>query len=286
MLSYSSRLTHLDIASSVFKDSFSSPKLQNFHQTLHMVGYSSTDRQNNFNKISNVEKLLQESRETSLEPFTRTFKSFARSNIQGNDYSKDVIPMISSLLDTCPYLSVSILVDWIWSVPQLGIRNSIPQHRDLVLRLIDRLYQPHHVLTAREVTTSVTGMAKFRLFWNRITNLDTKRNMVKAFGDVSPQLNEQEIGMMLHSLSKMNVPWTDLGDVQMNILNALSKLKSRVINRQGSISIYSLGLMGLVFDDLPANTKNDLFFISNGVLNKIFIEDDRSAVQHVGFPVK
>lgn len=247
-------------------------------QTKDRNRFSSTNPQ------QAIRQLQSDAKEDTLDSFTSNLKSLAVANTNNYDYTRDLSPLITALLDKSPFVKDGkTLANWIWSLPKLGFRSGNPQHREIMLRLIDTLYRlDGRSLTARMVTTSVTGMSKFKLLWNKISNPTTRESILRAVGSTCHNLNDQEIGMTLHSLCKIQVDWKDIPDtVRSEIFKSISYHKSNIINRQGSISIYSLGLMGLEFDELSSQTKDDLFFISDNVLQKIFTEDDRSAVQHV-----
>jgi hypothetical protein len=96
-------------------------------------------------------------------------------------------------------------------------------------------------LNARQVTTTLGGLARLRLRWDFLSK-QTREDLMKAMSVVAIRLNDREVGNILHSCSKLNIPWEVFpGTVRSDLLESFVRNSKKLISQQGSMAIYSLG---------------------------------------------
>lgn len=143
--------------------------------------------------------------------FTRLLKSSAFIAQTGpmkpaKDFSEKLLPLLSPIVNE---LNAALISEWMWSLPRLGFTSSKPTHNELILRIINRFCEMTN-LSSRQVTTALGGLARFRNL--RFSSMDEhlKSAIIRKIEDVGDQLNDREVGNLLHSMSKIGVPWSSL----------------------------------------------------------------------------
>jgi hypothetical protein len=134
-------------------------------------------------------------------------------------------------------------------------------------------------LTPRQVTTSLGGLARMRLKWEQLSS-GTRRDIVTALDAVCLEFNDREIGNCLHSLSKLQLPWSGLPvSVQAGLLETFMKKSKSLVSQQGSMAIYSLGLMGLEAETVTQAVRDHIFIVALAVLEETKVSTYRSVSQ-------
>jgi hypothetical protein len=201
--------------------------------------------------------------QNNVEEFTRLLKTFA-SGVGGADVTDDLFELVE---DWMHKLSPSNLSDWIWSLGKLGFKAYTPKHQKLCMELLHRLCISDG-LTARQVTTSFGGLAKIGIRWSNLTPI-MQDDITSLVGTVCTSLNDREIGNLLHSLSKMVIPWASLPTaVQSGLLECLTRHSKHLISQQGSMAVYSMGTMGLQIDKVTPAVRDHVYLISLSVLKQ------------------
>ena len=96
-----------------------------------------------------------------------------------------------------------------------------------------------------------------------------QQDIVKAIDAITLDLNEREIGNLLHSLSKLSVPWISLPPgVQNGLLAAIVRNSKGLQSRQGSMVVYALGCLGASIDTFTPAIRDNVFIIAQNVLGE------------------
>ena len=211
--------------------------------------------------------------------YTVVFKNAAaRSIVFGfTNVADDVLETLNKLLNL---FNASQISDILWSVSRTGFTLSSKTHRQLIMQLVHRLCEaPIQELTSRVVTTSVGGIAKVNMRWYQLPEA-SQRDILVAVKAVALQLNGREVGNLLHGLSKIKVPWAVLGaDTQHKLLESFARNTDELVDQQGAMSIYSLGLMGLDIAECAPAVRDRLFLVARAVLEDTD-KVERASVQH------
>lgn len=135
------------------------------------------------------------------------------------------------------------------------------------LKMINRMVEFDRV-SGRQVTTSFGGIAKMQLRWNEL-GPQLQTGLTKLIAKVCSSLNDREVGNLLHSISKIGIPWNELPrQVQSDLLQRLIHSAPRLLSQQGSMSIYSLGLTGLVLENTLPAVRDNIYLIAANVLTE------------------
>ena len=224
------------------------------------------------------EKVLQElaklANARDAAEYTLVFKNAAaRSLVFGSsNIADDALATLNALLEL---FSASQISDILWSVSRTGFTLSSKPHRQLIMQLVHRLCEvPLQELTPKVVTTAVGGIAKVNMRWYQIPE-STQKDILVAVKAVALRLNAREVGNLLHSLSKIKVPWTVLGaPTQQMLLESFARTTHELVDQQGAMAIYSLGLMGLDISACAPAVRDKLLLVAVAVLRK----DDKPQV--------
>lgn len=103
-----------------------------------------------------------------------------------------------------------------------------------------------------------------------------------AVGQVASGLNDREVGNLLHSLSKLAVPWSALPvTAQNDLLQSFIRVSKLLVSQQGSMAVYSLGLMGVTLDNVNPAVRDHIFVVAMSVLEESKVHVVRSITQQV-----
>eukprot|EP01041_Mallomonas_annulata_P011850 gene11850-24840_t len=197
-----------------------------------------------------------------IQKFTKLIKRAAVNNHANIDYSPVVLPLLSQLLDK---LDATDIANCLWSLPKIGFKVIVPDHKRLCMALLHQLCEKDE-LTPREVTTGLGGLSKIHLKWDDLTP-QNQEDIFMSLDAVSSKLNDREIGNILHSLSKIQMPWIKCPkSVQNGLLQSFVFHSKRLIAQQGAMSIYSFGLMGVELEELTPALRDCLFLVAMNVL--------------------
>ena len=106
--------------------------------------------------------------------------------------------------------------------------------------------------------------------------------MIAAVGQVASTLNDREVGNLLHSLSKLAVPWSVFPKpVQHDLLESFIRVSKLLVSQQGSMAVYSLGLMGLTLDNVTPAVRDHVFVVALSVLEESKVHVHPSVTQQV-----
>lgn len=143
-------------------------------------------------------------------------------------------------IDSSVLLTPTLLSEWIWSLSKLGFKLKNRQHNALIMELL-HLFCSYPTLSSRQVTTTLGGLSKLKCKWKHIS-VKLKEDIVHALNSVVLQLNDREVGNLLHSLSKLEVPWGELpNSVQNGFLESFVRNSKLLVSEQGSMAVYALG---------------------------------------------
>jgi hypothetical protein len=157
--------------------------------------------------------------------------------------------LLSMILEHGHAFDASCTSETIWIMSRIGFGVTTPLERDAMQMMLDRLCKlqrnGEEEITPRIVTTSLGGFAKLGLRWQFVSP-ENKEDMVGMIGVTAATLNDREVSNLLHALSKMTIPWAIFPKaVQEGLLQSFVRESSALVSQQGSMTIYSLGLMGL-----------------------------------------
>ena len=98
--------------------------------------------------------------------------------------------------------------------------------------------------------------------------------LIEVMGRVSADLNDREICNLLHSLSKMGVPWAAFPQtIQNGLLASFQRESRKLTGQQGSMTVYSFGLVGMNINRVPPAVRDNIFVVSMGVLDEALAFD-------------
>lgn len=224
-----------------------------------------------------MEKLVSATDEKDARKFVKSLKSLAMEQNNAHCVPK-LVPMLDAIV--IKDLDGSLTADLIWSLGRLNFAVTQSEQKPLLMNLMGRFCELDD-LTSREVTTSLVGFSKLRFRWSYLST-EMQEDIVLAVGGVSDTLNDREVGNLLHSFSKLGVPWTAFPRSHQNgLLEAVVRVSKRLVSQQGSMAIYSLGLMGVVLDDVTPAVRDHIFVISLAVLEESKVHVDQSVTQQV-----
>lgn len=217
---------------------------------------------------SDVELLIELANNKDIAKFTRLLKTIAsRDSLTDVDQiattiSPYMIPMI-------PDLTGQHISDWLWSLGRVGFTLSVKSYRDFTMTLIHRLCElSDDELNSRIVTTSIGGLARLRMRWYQLPQ-SCQNDLIKIVSKVALNLNDREVGNLLHSLSKICVPWSVFpASAQVDILESFVRESKYLVSQQGSMAIYSLGLMGLNINSVSPAVRDNIYTVAISVLNE------------------
>ncbi len=217
---------------------------------------------------SDLGLLIELANNKDIVKFTKLLKTIA-----SRDALTDVDQIASAvsphMISMIPYLSGQHISDWLWSLGRVGFTLSVKSYRDFTMTLIHRLCELSDVeLNSRIVTTSIGGLARLRMRWYQLPQ-SCQNDLIKIVSKVALNLNDREVGNLLHSLSKICVPWSVLPKAtQLDILESFVRESQYLVSQQGSMAIYSLGLMGLNINTVPPAVRDNIYTVAISVLNE------------------
>jgi hypothetical protein len=207
--------------------------------------------------------------------FVSHLKALAKE-MSGNSCTDDMLPMLSRIVpgDLC----AAQVADVIWSLGGLGFSATDANHRQLLYGMLERFCELE-VVNSREVTTALVGFSKMRFRWSLLQK-ETQEDIIMAVGAVAATLNDREVGNLLHALSKLAVPWSDFPKTtQASIMESFVKHSKLLVSQQGSMAIYSLGIMGLSLENLHPAMRDHIYTVSLSVLGESKSNIHRSVTQ-------
>jgi len=251
-----------------------------------------TKHKNTNNKVSSGQGISNEqqrflhsvhmaAQELDVEQFHTKLKSFAYHNT-GVDFSADLFPIMIRLKDEygLENIGATAISDWLWALPRVGLKIGNPQHRALTMELVHR-FVGINGLTPRQVTTSLGGLARMRFKWSQLPE-QMRTDIVTALDLVAINFNDREIGNCLHSLSKLQIPWTSLPpSVRSALLEVFVRESAALISQQGSMAIYSLGMMGLDITSTPQAIQDHIYLVGSTVVQEASHNRRRTVAQQV-----
>ena len=217
---------------------------------------------------SDVGLLIEFAHNKDTVKFTKLLKTIA-----SRDALTDVDQIASAIsphmISMIPYLTGQHISDWLWSLGRVGFTLSVKSYRDFTMTLIHRLCELSDVeLNSRIVTTSIGGLARLRMRWYQLPQ-SCQNDLIKIVSKVALSLNDREVGNLLHSLSKICVPWSVLPKAaQLDLLESFVRESRYLVSQQGSMAIYSLGLMGLNINTVPPAVRDNIYTVALSVLNE------------------
>ena len=120
-----------------------------------------------------------------------------------------------------------------------------------------------------------------RFRWNYLSE-ENRNDLILAVGQVASTLNDREVGNLLHSLSKLAVPWNVFPKpVQSDLLQSFIRVSKLLVSQQGSMAVYSLGLMGLTLDNVTPAVRDHIFVVALSVLEESKVHVHPSITQQV-----
>jgi len=174
--------------------------------------------------------------------------------------------MLNLIIKHCNWFDATCTAEVVWIMSRIGFGVSTPLEREAMQMLLDRLCQlqrnGEEEITPRIVTTSVGGFAKLGLRWQFVSQ-SNKDDMVGMIGITASSLNDREVSNLLHALSKMTIPWATFPKaVQEGLLESFVRESSALVSQQGSMTIYSLGLMGLSVGSVAPNVRDRIYTVA------------------------
>lgn len=137
------------------------------------------------------------------------------------------------------------------------------------------------IFTFPSFLTYQVGFSKLRFRWGYITE-ENRVDIISAVGHVASTLNDREVGNLLHSLSKLGVPWSVFPKpVQNNLLESFIRVSKLLVSQQGSMAVYSLGLMGVTLDYVTPAVRDHIFVVALSVLEESKVHVHPSVTQQV-----
>ena len=120
---------------------------------------------------------------------------------------------------------------------------------------------------------------KLRFRWSYLSD-EMHQSIIQAVGSIVELLNDREVGNILHSFSKLGVPWSVFPESVANgLLESMVRVSKRLVSQQGSMVIYSLGLMGVSLDDMTPQIRDNLYLIAIAVLEESKVHIHQSVTQ-------
>jgi hypothetical protein len=111
---------------------------------------------------------------------------------------------------------------------------------------------------------------------------DNRSDIIDAVAKVASTLNDREVGNLLHSLSKMGAPWSIFPKpMQNNLLESFIRVSKLLVSQQGSMAIYSLGLLGVNLDNVTPAVRDHIFVVALSVLEESKVHVHPSVTQQV-----
>jgi hypothetical protein len=162
-------------------------------------------------------------------------------------------------------LNAGKISEIIWIMGRIGFSSTNPDHSTMYNNLLHHFCDESD-LSGREVTTTLGGLARMNVKWNYLAE-DTRQDIKTAIGKVALSLNDREIGNILHSMTKLFIPWDEFPTtVQNNLLESFvrNSKKGKMLSHQGSMAIYSLGLLGIKIDNVTPAVRDNIF--STGII--------------------
>ena len=195
---------------------------------------------------------------TGVSAPKRTHNDHGRTE-PGQELLNLIVKHVNSFDATCT-------AEVVWIMSRIGFGVSTPLEREAMQVLLDRLCQlqrnGEEEITPRIVTTSLGGFAKLGLRWHFVSQ-SNKEDVVGMIGLTAASLNDREVSNLLHALSKMTIPWATFPKaVQDSLLESFTRESSALVSQQGSMTIYSLGLMGLNVGSVPPNVRDRIYTVA------------------------
>lgn len=232
---------------------------------LQSTQYDDKKNSPSFPDVSKIHSKLEKfSKDRDGIKFAQVLKSYASGPPQVAYSPNILIPLIHNLIDR---FDATSFADCLWSLSRLNVNVRIPEQRALIIELVHGLCS-QSVLTARQVTTSLGGLAKLNMRWDEFP-VEIKEDIIKGLTSVCAAFNPREIGNVFHSLQKLEIPWTSLPvTLQNGLLDTFVAHADGLVSFQGAMSIYALGLMNLDTAQLTTKVQKTIFSVSLGVLKE------------------
>ena len=240
------------------------------------------DDKNNINEDKD-DKNNKDNEDNALTIFISALKSYAY-HYGGSDLSSELYPIMIAFQNKNNFknINATCISDWLWSLPRVGFNVANNSHRDMVMLLLHRLVRIPR-LTPRQVTTSLGGLARMRFKWIQLPET-TQNDIIIALEAVAIKFNAREICNCLHSLSKLKIPWSGLPpQVRSSLLECfiLQSSAGGLVSQQGSMTIYSLGLMGLKLYDCTPAVQDHIWLVTLAVVEEALVDNRKNIAQHV-----
>jgi hypothetical protein len=213
--------------------------------------------------------------------FVEDFKTFASSGAAGvtTEDTDKLFEMVDHALD---HVADDQIADMIWGLGKLATRHSNTKFRTVNQRLWTKLCSQQSI-TPRQVTTSFVGFAKLNIKWESM-EADIRSSVQRMVRSVAQSLNEREIGNVLHSLSKMGVPWLELSaPTREALLTSLLRHGTKMQDEHGAMSLYALGILGVTAQHLTSQQHEGICRLATTLLQDILQKPPlRTCSQQVG----
>lgn len=213
----------------------------------------------------NYNDLAQRLKNIASRSDSRPFARNARLNLIFANHVAKVLEPIADKMDS------NDATNALWSMGRLGFRFHNQQHRRVALRLLGQLC--NESCTARQVTTSLGGLARINM---RYTQLDEENQsvLVNMISTVAALVNDREICNMMHSVSKIGIPWSRFPrNTQDNLLNSIIRERDGLQGQQGAMTLYSLGNVGMDISYATPAIRDNLYIIMSSVLEDALKRD-------------
>ena len=230
-----------------------------------------------------VQQLLQCIAQKDPINFTKIIKTIGYKNIYNRDFSRAFYPVLRKFMEYDWAVGTghaSRISELIWSMGRLGFKATVPEQAGLAMELLHRLTD-NKSLSCREVTTALGGLARMNMKWMYLHE-GTRTDIRTAIGAVALRLNDREIGNILHSMTKLMVPWHEFPNMTQNhLLESFvrNSIDQKMVSHQGSMAIYSLGLLGIKLDAVTPAARDNIFSTSINVLEESYTAKTKQVTQ-------
>ena len=230
--------------------------INNSRREKHRSDYDRN--RNNFDRVKNEQDVLLDTlRNASAVNDTATvvdsIKALASTSRKNFCNHAGIILKLECLPQLVLESNPTQLSDLLWSLPRLGFKTQNKQHRGLCFVLAQKICS-FDSLTARQITTSISGLATMNLEWISLPKIVQTR-FFEAIVETAPTLNAREVGNLLHSISKM-ISWDGLPvDVREALLTSFKRQSHRMLERNGAMALYAMAMMGLDYTLLAEDPK-------------------------------
>jgi hypothetical protein len=262
------------------KRSISSKNYSNSHSNTHdkqqhpRGQWKPNDRKSNqmIDRVSfddNLEIIRKYVADKDVDNFTKTLKGAVNVFPQfPRERSQVLITEVRNHVETMFTVSPNnpgYAATWLWSLSKIGLSSRIPNNKSLCMALLEVLVSSGTV-SSRDIVTAVTGMMRIG-FREKDFSPALRTRFFQTIERVTRVMNAREVGNLLYGLCKLKFQWSSLTpQSQENILQNFCIHKQDLMEGEGSMSIYAMGLLDATFDNMSEDFKKNLFEVAYGVV--------------------